>query len=104
MSYALKSKAYHTTAVAHVDISILPIRKLKRTIYSVGMHMSIKIDPDQDLMLSKISWPLALRIIGSSELAYYSHYEELEGETHKRRYIYYTFQQKLFKLLYVCEK
>ena len=62
--------------------------------------MSIKIDPDQDLMLSKISWPLALRLVNEAGtpmgLAHYQRYSDINS---KQREIYYNYDGKQLKLI-----
>jgi len=61
--------------------------------------MVVKIDPNQDLMLSKISWPLALNIVNDAGetlgLAHYDHYEDVANDDiWLKRLIYYQFGSK----------
>ncbi len=60
----------------------------------------MKIDPNQDLMLSLKSWPLALQLVNDAGdpigLAHYDRYVDADST---KREIYYNYGSKQLKLI-----
>jgi hypothetical protein len=59
----------------------------------------VKIDPNQDLMLSKLSWPLALQLVNDAgDPIGLAHYDRYADQSDKRE-IYYNYGSKQLKLI-----